>query len=426
MDAFQGRNVHQSGTVAADQQPGGVQLLRQRQEAAFGNRLGAPFDTLAAFEQLAHEPMRLQLLQHVVHRELDVAVVETDDHPERQHVLAHRVDERAAELSELRSRTQRPAHRVDDAVELAFDLPDLFDSERPDLRVLAGEAKAVERDAGEVSLRPFGEDRDLRDQIRARLEVAERLTVASATLVAGPDTACPPVRDEELLRRRLRQEHHAGFLCLLGEPAAQSRQRGDVIALVLHRRRRGNAQRVVLRQEIDRLVLDGPVKRHLVDPLASLEQAAQRTRVDDGAGEEMRADLLALLQHRNRNLAQPLADLRRSIQQLAEPNCARKPCGTGPHDQDADLYAFVLRIARRGDVVRSSKRRRKICGLGHDALRALTSSVSFGTTSCTSPTTPRSENSKMGAFVSLLMATITPEPCMPTLCWIAPEMPHAM
>ena len=59
-------------------------------------------------------------------------------------------------------------------------------------------------------------------------------------------------------------------------------------------------------------------------------------------------------------------------------------------------------------------------------LRALTSSVSFGTTSCTSPTTPRSENSKIGAFGSLLIATITFELCIPTLCWIAPEMPQAM
>src|SRR5204862_142905 len=54
-----------------------------------------------------------------------------------------------------------------------------------------------------------------------------------------------------------------------------------------------------------------------------------------------------------------------------------------------------------------------------------TSSVSLGTVSCTSPTTPRSLNSKIGAFASLLIATIVPELCMPTLCWIAPEMPRA-
>ena len=38
---------------------------------------------------------------------------------------------------------------------------------------------------------------------------------------------------------------------------------------------------------------------------------------------------------------------------------------------------------------------------------------------------PRSENSKIGAFESLLIATMFSELCMPTLCWIAPEMPAA-
>src|SRR6266540_2388214 len=47
-------------------------------------------------------------------------------------------------------------------------------------------------------------------------------------------------------------------------------------------------------------------------------------------------------------------------------------------------------------------------------------------TSIRSPTTPRSANSKIGAFPSLLIATTTPELCIPTLCWIAPEMPTAM
>ena len=42
------------------------------------------------------------------------------------------------------------------------------------------------------------------------------------------------------------------------------------------------------------------------------------------------------------------------------------------------------------------------------------------------PNAPRSQKSKIGALASLLIATIVPEPCMPTLCWIAPEMPTAM
>src|SRR5439155_6854016 len=82
-------------------------------------------------------------------------------------------------------------------------------------------------------------------------------------------------------------------------------------------------------------------------------------------------------------------------------------------------------IRGRGDKVARVERRRELRRLRH-ARRCLTNSVSFGTISCTSPTTPRSENSKIGAFGSLLIATITPELCIPTLCWIAPEIPHAM
>ena len=56
---------------------------------------------------------------------------------------------------------------------------------------------------------------------------------------------------------------------------------------------------------------------------------------------------------------------------------------------------------------------------------AFTASMSFGTILLRSPTMPRSENSKIGAFASLLIATMFSEDCMPTLCWIAPEMPAA-
>ena len=59
---------------------------------------------LAALEDLTDERMRLEVLQQVVDGELDVAVVEPHDHPDRHHVLPHRIDERAAELAIARLR----------------------------------------------------------------------------------------------------------------------------------------------------------------------------------------------------------------------------------------------------------------------------------------------------------------------------------
>ena len=51
----------------------------------------------------------------------------------------------------------------------------------------------------------------------------------------------------------------------------------------------------------------------------------------------MRARRLALLEHRDRHLAEPLGELGALLEQLAEPDRAREPGGPGADDQDADL-----------------------------------------------------------------------------------------
>ena len=117
------------------------------------------------------------------------------------------------------------------------------------------------------------------------------------------------------------------------------------------------------------------------------------------------------------------------LEQLPEPDRARQPSRPRADDGDADLDPLVARIGRRADRVAGAERRRRSRSAWPHAAarqRERTSSVSFGTIACRSPTTPMSQKSKIGAFGSLLIATIVPEPCMPTLCWIAPEMPQAM
>ena len=133
----------------------------------------------------------------------------------------------------------------------------------------------------------------------------------------------------------------------------------------------------------------------------------------------MRAGLLALVDERDRHLAEPLGRRRVLLEQLAEPDRAREPRRAAADDQDADLDALVGRVGRRGDHLGARERRRIVRGanLGRHryALRARTSSASFGTTWFRSPTTPKSAKSKIGAFGSLLIATIVPEFCMPDL-----------
>ena len=52
VDSFQRGHVHEAGAVAAEQQAGRVQPVRQREEAALGDRLRAPLEPLAAVEDL--------------------------------------------------------------------------------------------------------------------------------------------------------------------------------------------------------------------------------------------------------------------------------------------------------------------------------------------------------------------------------------
>ena len=140
----------------------------------------------------------------------------------------------------------------------------------------------------------------------------------------------------------------------------------------------------------------------------------------------MRAGLLALLHERDRHVAEPLRHVGVLLEQLAEPDRAGETGRAAADDQDADLDPLVHGIGRLADELARAERRRKVGGAnGHDPRCCFTSSVSFGTISWTSPTTPRSLNSKIGAFASLLMATIVFELCMPTLCWIAPLIPSA-
>ena len=166
----------------------------------------------------------------------------------------------------------------------------------------------LDRRAGEVSLRALGEHGDLRDDVRAGLEVGQLLAVAPAPLVAGPDAAHASVGDEQLLGGRLGEDHRAARFGLLGQPAAELRERRDEVRVVAHRRRCRDPHRAPAREEVDRLVLDAAVEGHLRGAHTPLEQRAQRARIDDGAGEQLRAWLLALLDDRDRHLAEPLGD----------------------------------------------------------------------------------------------------------------------
>jgi hypothetical protein len=165
--------------------------------------------------------MRLELLQDVVNRELDVTRLEARDEPDGDEVLSHRIDERPAELAVPAEPTQRPAHGVDDPPERPRNAPYLLHPERPDLRVVALEPEPLDRRAGEQALRPLGEHGHPCDDIGTWLEVRKRLAPTASSAIAGPRPDNPSFLDEEPGRRGLGQQRDAKGFGLVGEESSE-------------------------------------------------------------------------------------------------------------------------------------------------------------------------------------------------------------
>ena len=289
-----------------------------------------------------------------------VGVVEAGDEADAELVLAHRVDEAAAELVVARRLAQRPAHRVDHPVERLLDLPDLLDPELPAHRVGAVHVEVVVGGVGEVADRALGEDGRLGDDVGAGLEVAELFALLAAAAVAGADALDDPVLDQQLGRGGLGEDVDAGLLGFLGEEAAQLRDRGDVVAVVAEvRRHRLQRQRRLRGQQVDRvlghLLVDRPLLLGQVG-----EQLFHRRGLHVRPGEQVRAGDFALLDHRDRDFAELLGQLRLVLEQLHDLVGAGEPGGPAADDRDADLDALVLGIGRRADHVGRVERRREL------------------------------------------------------------------
>src|SRR6476659_324310 len=140
---------------------------------------------------------------------------------------------------------------------------------------------------------------------------------------------------------------------------------------------------------------------------------------------------LGLLDDRDGDLPQALGRLRIITDQLQQAVRAREARGPATDNGDPDLDPFILRVKLALDelITGSDLRRERPGRVGRfrhcQPFFAAMAAVSFGMIWLRSPTMPRSQNSKIGALASLLIATMFSEDCMPTLCWIAPEIPAA-
>ena len=149
-------------------------------------------------------------------------------------------------------------------------------------------------------------------------------------------------------------------------------------------------------------------------------------RVDDGAREEVRARLLALLEDGDRDVAEPLGDLGRSSSSWPRRIAHARPAGPAPtirtptsmRSSAGSVGAAIASPARTAAGSRRAGRHQPPFRCAHELGQLGDDLVQVADDA-------EVANSKIGAFGSLLIATITLELCIPTLCWIAPEMPQA-
>src|SRR5215211_2114236 len=111
-----------------------------------------------------------------------------------------------------------------------------------------------------------GQPRGLGDQVRPGLEVRQLLAAPAAALVARahPDDLAP--LDEERLRGGLAEDVDPGLLRLLGQPATELCDGGDVVPVVSERRRdRMEGQRpLAVWQQVRRVLADRAIGRPLL------------------------------------------------------------------------------------------------------------------------------------------------------------------
>src|SRR5205085_2740225 len=132
----------------------------------------------------------------------------------------------------------------------------------------------------------------------------------------------------------------------------------------------------------------------------------ERAGLHDRAGEQVDAGGLALLDDRERHVAETLGAVGMLREELSEADGRREAGGSAADDEEADVDALLRGRRRLRDRVGRVERRREVRRSHPPLRRASRSSAKRGSTSCTSPTTPRSASSKIGACLSLFTATI--------------------
>ena len=343
VDSLEPLRVQERGVVAA-KEPSRPGEPGHRVVAALGYGFRAVGMERSSLEQLRDEGMPLELLHQAVRVGRGIPVVEPHDEPHGPAVLIHPVDEPAAE----RLRIERMAHRVDHAPLRHAALghaPDFLDSGRVDLGrapflklELRGEA------LGQGAPHALAEHGDLGADVRPRLEIGLPVPVTVDSLVAGPHPD-HPLPFEEPFDRRHRREHVGtrGFK-EPSHPLFEIAEGDDVVPVVSKRGREERESDLPGSREVEEIVARDLALDRRALLLEIGDQLLERPRIEHAARDPMRSDLGGFLEHRDRNLAEPLV-LRRALvllEELGQAQRAREARRAAAHEEDVDLEDVPL------------------------------------------------------------------------------------
>ena len=335
----------------ADQRAAREHQLGDRLEPTLGQGACAIGDPPAALEETADGGVGLVALHLLERREMWVRVVEPDHEAHRDQVVAEHVEPGAA----IGVARHRPADRVDDlalAVPRGVDFPQLLDTEPVGLRLHAlAQVEPVHGDLGQGAATALGQQRQLGMQLHPGLEVRPLLAGLGDTHVAGGDAAhAPRLVLEQLGRGEAGIDLDPQRLGLLPEPAHHIAEADDVVALVVHLRRRRQPERPGLGEVEELVARDRRVQGgSLLLPVR--DQLVQRARLEACTREDVGAHLRALLENADRDLRTLLG------RELLQSDRRGQPGRAGADDDDVIFHRFAFQGRLRAGLSAGRLRR---------------------------------------------------------------------
>src|SRR5687768_3125123 len=243
--------------------------------------------------------MALQPLEHLVDISRRLPVIQSDNEAERDEIARERIHEASAKRVER----HRPAEGVNHRVERLLRLPDLLYTERENLRVRRGDFLPIHIRLRQRSPCSLGENRYLSRDVGRRSVAAARLSRPRQPGWCRPYATYTGTLSHQRRRGESREHVHSRGFGLLTEPAHHLAERSDVVTVILHRRRRGDPERMPSRQQIDPLSGDRATKRKIA-VLEVGEELTHGDRIDYRSRKRVLAERGRLLENANLDIAE--------------------------------------------------------------------------------------------------------------------------